>query len=131
MKITNQLGRRRGNAGPLARDRGPGCGAAWNMAAASGCHLLCPFRFTARRWGLTAGLDDGNVTGMALSPAEKQRRYRERQSASMRDNPDVAERALLEEAARCEQLSAEQRVALADRLADLGEPPPVACAGIG
>jgi hypothetical protein len=49
----------------------------------------------------------------------------------MGDNPDVAERALLEEAARCEQLSAEQRVALADRLADLGEPPPVACAGIG
>jgi hypothetical protein len=38
---------------------------------------------------------------MALSPAEKQRRYRARQSALMRSNPDVAERALLEEAARC------------------------------
>ena len=56
---------------------------------------------------------------MALSPAEKQRRYRARQSALMRSNPDVAERALLEEAARCEQLSAEQRVALANELADL------------
>jgi hypothetical protein len=56
---------------------------------------------------------------MALSPAEKQRSYRERQSALMRSNSDVAESALLEEAARCEQLSAEQRVALADRLADL------------
>jgi hypothetical protein len=56
---------------------------------------------------------------MAMSPAEKQRRYRERQSALTRSNPDVAERALLEEAARCEQLPAEQRVALADKLADL------------
>ena len=51
---------------------------------------------------------------MTLTPAEKQRRYRERQSALARANPEVAERALLEEAARCEQLSAEQRAALAD-----------------
>jgi hypothetical protein len=49
----------------------------------------------ARRSGWRAELEGGNVTGMALSPAEKQRRYRERQSAIMRDNPDVAERALL------------------------------------
>ena len=56
---------------------------------------------------------------MALSPAEKQRRYRARQSARAQSNPDVAERAMLEEAARCEQLSAEQRVALANELADL------------
>jgi hypothetical protein len=56
---------------------------------------------------------------MALSPAEKQRRYRERQSALTQSNPEVVERTLLEEAARCEQLSAEQRVALADKLADL------------
>ena len=57
---------------------------------------------------------------MPLTPAEKQRRYRERQSALSRANPEVAERALLEEeAARCEQLSAEQRAALADKLADL------------
>ena len=59
------------------------------------------------------------LPGMALSPAEKQRRYRARQSARAQSNPDVAERALLEEAARCEQLSAEQRVALANELADL------------
>jgi hypothetical protein len=59
------------------------------------------------------------LPGMALSPAEKQRRYRVRQSARAQSNPDVAERALLEEAARCEQLSAEQRVALANELADL------------
>jgi len=56
---------------------------------------------------------------MALTPAEKQRRYRERQNAQARANPEVNEQALLEEAAQCEQLSAEQRVALADKLADL------------
>jgi hypothetical protein len=33
---------------------------------------------------MRAGLDDGNVTGMALSPAEKQRRYRARQSPDAR-----------------------------------------------
>jgi hypothetical protein len=56
---------------------------------------------------------------MALSPAKKQARYGARQRASMQSHPDGGERALLEEAARCEQLSAEQRVALAERLADL------------
>jgi len=55
---------------------------------------------------------------MVLTPAEKQRRYRERQSALTRANPEVLERALLAEAAQCEQLSTEQRVALADKLAD-------------
>jgi hypothetical protein len=55
---------------------------------------------------------------MALTPAEKQRRYRERQSTLAQANPEVLERALLEEAAQCEQLSAEQRVALAAKLAD-------------
>src|SRR5262245_55750293 len=55
---------------------------------------------------------------MALTPAEKQRRYRERQSALAHANPEVIERALLEEAAHCEQLSEEQRVALADQLSD-------------
>jgi hypothetical protein len=69
--------------------------------------------------GLTAALEGDNVTGMAVSPAEKQARYRARQRALMQSEPDVAERALLEEAARCEQLSVEQRVALADKLADL------------
>jgi hypothetical protein len=56
---------------------------------------------------------------MALTPAEKQRRYREHQSALAGSNPEVVESALLEEAVRCEQLSAEQRDELADRLADL------------
>jgi hypothetical protein len=66
-----------------------------------------------------AGFGCGNVTGMALTPAEKQRRYRERQSALVQANPEVVERALLEEAAQCGQMSAEQRVALADKLTDL------------
>jgi hypothetical protein len=56
---------------------------------------------------------------MALTPAEKQRRYRERQSALAQANPEVIEQTLLEEAARCEQLSVEQRVALADKLVDV------------
>ena len=56
---------------------------------------------------------------MALTPAQKQKRYRERQSARAPTNPEVVEQALLEEAARCEQLPAEDRVALADGLMDL------------
>ena len=55
---------------------------------------------------------------MALTPAEKQRRYRERQSTRAQTNLETIERTLLEQAARCEQLSIEQRVALADQLAD-------------
>jgi hypothetical protein len=55
---------------------------------------------------------------MALTPAEKQRRYRERRNALAQANPEVVEGTLLEEAAQCEQLSVEQRVALADKLAD-------------
>jgi len=69
--------------------------------------------------GWQAGFSSGNVTDMALTPAEKQRRYRERQNARAQANPEVLEQVLLEEAARCEQLSIEQRVALADRLADV------------
>jgi hypothetical protein len=56
---------------------------------------------------------------MTLTNAQKQARWRERRNALARANPEAVERALLEEAARCEQLSAEQRVVLADRLADL------------
>jgi hypothetical protein len=40
-------------------------------------------------------------------------------NALVRRHPDMVERTLLEEAARCEQLSAEQRHTLADRLADM------------
>jgi hypothetical protein len=58
---------------------------------------------------------------MALTPAEKQRRYRERQSALRQSSPDEVERALMQDAERCErgELSDAERVVLADRLADL------------
>jgi hypothetical protein len=60
---------------------------------------------------------------MALTPtpAEKQRRYRERQSALARSRPDLIEHALLQDAARAErgELSIEECVAVADKVADL------------
>jgi hypothetical protein len=56
---------------------------------------------------------------VALTNAQKQARWRERRNALARANPQAVERALLEQAARCERLSAEQRIALADKLADL------------
>jgi hypothetical protein len=40
---------------------------------------------------------------MALTPADKQRRYRERQSAPRESEPDVIERALLQDAERAER----------------------------
>ena len=55
---------------------------------------------------------------MAQTNAQKQARWRERRNALAQANPEVVEGALLEEASRCEQLSVEQRVALADKLAD-------------
>jgi hypothetical protein len=57
----------------------------------------------AWRCGWQAGLEHGNVTRMALSPAEKQRRYRARQSALAQSSPEVIERALLLEAERAER----------------------------
>ena len=76
---------------------------------------------------LVAPFDAGNVTAqhevMALTPAEKQRRYRQRQSALVRSRPDAVEAELLQQFERCEHgelgLSDEQRLALADKLADL------------
>ena len=56
---------------------------------------------------------------MALSPAEKQRRYRERQSAQAQSRLDVIEATLLQQAARCETLSSEDRATLANEIADL------------
>jgi hypothetical protein len=56
---------------------------------------------------------------MALTPAEKQRRYRERQSALMQSNPDVVERTLMQEVERADELSETEREALADKLVDL------------
>jgi hypothetical protein len=56
---------------------------------------------------------------MALTSAEKQRHYRERQSALAQSRPDVVEQALLAEVEHAGDLSVEERVALADKLADL------------
>jgi hypothetical protein len=58
---------------------------------------------------------------MALSPAEKQRHYRERLKAADQTNPDAIERELLQEVARCErgEMSDQERIALAEKLADL------------
>jgi hypothetical protein len=61
---------------------------------------------------------------MALSPAEKQKRYRDKLKAADQTNPDAIEGALLREVERCErgELSASERIALADKLADLAGP---------
>ena len=58
---------------------------------------------------------------MALTPAEKQRRYRDKRKAAGQTTPDAIERALLQEVERCGrgELSDQERIALADRLADL------------
>ncbi len=66
-----------------------------------------------------ADLGAGNVTVMALSPAEKQKRYRERQKAAEEMSPDAIERELMAEAERAGEMSDEERNALADQLADL------------
>jgi hypothetical protein len=57
---------------------------------------------------------------MALTPAEKQKRYRERQSALALHRPDLIEQALLQEVERGErgELSVEECAAIADKLAD-------------
>src|SRR5262249_6117170 len=58
---------------------------------------------------------------MALTPAQKQRRYRERLKAIDQTNPDAIERELLQEVARCDrgEMPDQERIALADKLADL------------
>jgi len=83
---------------------------------------------TPVRPGLSAewtGLDGGNVTvaasAMPLTPAEKQRRYREKLKAADRTNADAIEQALMLEVERCErgELSDQERITLAEKLADL------------
>src|SRR5262249_60857522 len=66
-------------------------------------------------------LDGGNVTSMALTPAEKQKRYREKRKTADQTNPDALERALLQETTQCDrgEMSDQKRIALADKLADL------------
>ena len=54
---------------------------------------------------------------MALTPAEKQKRYREKRKTADQTNPDAIERELLQEVAR--EMSDQERIVLADRLADL------------
>jgi hypothetical protein len=60
---------------------------------------------------------------MALTPAEKQRRYRDKRKAADQTTPDAIERALLQEVERCGrgELSDQERIALADKLADLAK----------
>lgn len=70
-------------------------------------------------------MDSGYVTrqpyGMALTNAEKQKRWREKRDAlARRTNPEVIEHVLLQDVERCErgELSDQERVALANKLAD-------------
>ena len=55
---------------------------------------------------------------VALTPAEKQQRYRDRRKAATQMSPDAVEDALVEEAERYAELSSEERAALANKLAD-------------
>jgi hypothetical protein len=57
----------------------------------------------------------------ALTPAKKQAAYRARHKAAEQSRPDAIEAALFERAARCEELSDEQRAALADEIADIAK----------
>jgi len=61
------------------------------------------------------------ASGMALTNAEKQRRWRQKRSALTQTDPRMIERALLAEVERCErgELSDQDRIALADRLTDM------------
>ena len=56
---------------------------------------------------------------MALSPAEKQQRYRDRLKAAEQMSPDAIERELMAEAERASEMSDQERNVLADKLADL------------
>ena len=69
------------------------------------------------RWtSLAAGYVTVPSSGMALTNAEKQKRWRERQKALERATTDATERALLEQVERCVDLPDQERVALADRV---------------
>jgi hypothetical protein len=58
---------------------------------------------------------------MALSNAEKERRWREKRNEAAQNDPDAVERMLLQEVERYErgELSDQERAALADKLADM------------
>jgi hypothetical protein len=57
---------------------------------------------------------------MGLSNAERQRRWRQKRDALARTNREAIEQALLQDVERCErgELSDQERIALADKLAD-------------
>jgi len=57
---------------------------------------------------------------MGFSNAERQRRWRQKRDALARTNPEAIEQALLQDVERCErgELSDQERIALADKLAD-------------
>jgi len=63
---------------------------------------------------------------MALTDRQKrarnagyQARWRAKRDALARSHPELAERALMQAAERCERLSDQERIALADKLADV------------
>jgi hypothetical protein len=60
---------------------------------------------------------------MALTPAQKQQRYRDKVKAQAQTSPEAVEAALLAEVERAKrgELSDQERVALADKLADLAK----------
>ena len=55
-----------------------------------------------------------------MSNAERHRRWRQKRDALARTNPEAIEQALLQDVERCErgELSDQERIALADKLAD-------------
>jgi len=57
---------------------------------------------------------------MGLSNAERQRRWRAKREALVRGSAEAIDRVLLRDAERCErgEMSEQERIALADRLAD-------------
>ena len=82
---------------------------------------------TLSRGGCGSSLTDVIVsTGLVLcaprptdGSAEACARWRAKRDAPVRTNAEAIERMLLQEVGRCEQLSDQERVALADRLADV------------
>jgi hypothetical protein len=60
---------------------------------------------------------------MALTPAEKQQHYRDRQNALAQSRPDAIEQRLLADVERAErgELPVEEQAALADKLAEVAK----------
>jgi hypothetical protein len=58
---------------------------------------------------------------MALTPAEKQQRYRDRLKSRTQTSPEAVEAVLMAEVERASELSEAERAALADKLADLAK----------